>query len=205
MKLITSYLNDQLACPSGIAGQLLVKKMEKDPATTARSEWAVDLLDLSDEDQVLEVGFGNGIALELIARQIPLGSLVGIDHSSLMVKRASERLNQYKEELPLALITAAIEDAPKLEQKFSRVLTINSMMYWPEKEKCLQKIKNMMLPDSKILLVYQPTEANSTEEATRRTGRGISKLLELTGFQEVRTEINLDIMPVPAIAVSGYS
>lgn len=205
MKLITSYLNDQLACPSGIAGQLLVKKMEKDPATRARSEWAVDLLDLSDEDQVLEVGFGNGVALELIARQIPLGSLVGIDHSSLMVKRASARLNQYKEELPLALITAAIEDAPKLEQKFSRVLTINSMMYWPEKEKCLQKIKNMMLPDSKILLVYQPTEANSTEEATRRTGRGISKLLELTGFQEVRTEINLDIMPVPAIAVSGYS
>lgn len=205
MKLITSYLNDQLACPSGMAGQLLVKRMGKDPAVAARAEWAVDLLDLSDEDQVLEIGFGIGSALELMAQQIPLGSLVGIDHSSLMVKCASGRLNGYKEEIPLALITASIEDPPKLEQKFSRVLVINSMMYWPDKEKCLRKIRSMMLPDSKLLMVYQPTEPNSTEEATRRTGRGMSKLLELTGFQEVRTEINLEIAPVPAVAVSGYS
>lgn len=178
--------------------------MEKDPGAKARAAWALDLLDLSDEDQVLEIGFGNGHALEMIASQIPLGSLVGIDHSSLMVKRASERMHRFKEELPLALITASIEDSPKLEQKFSRVLAINSLMYWPEREKCLQKIKNMMLPDGKILIVYQPTEPKATEESTRRTGRGISKLLELTGFQEVRTEINLKIEPVPAVAVSGY-
>jgi len=205
LKLITSYLNDQLACPSGIAGQLLVKKMEKDPAVKARAAWAVDLLDLSDEDQVLEVGFGNGFALELMAGQIPLGSLVGIDQSSLMVKRASDRLVHFKEDLPLALITASIEDPPKLEQKFSRVLASNSMMYWPDKQKCLRIIKSMMLPDSKLLMVYQPTDPNSTEEATRRTGRAMSKLMELTGFQEVRTEINLEITPVPAVAVSGYS
>lgn len=194
-----------MACPTGVAGQLLIKRMEKDESVSARAAWAVDLLDLSDEDQVLEVGFGTGVALEQIARQIPLGSLVGIDHSSLMVKRASDRLRQFKEELPLALITASIEDPPNLEQKFSRVLIINSLMYWPDKEKYLRKIKGMMLPDSKILIVYQPTDPKSTEEATRRTGRGINKLLVLTGFQEVRTEFNLEITPLPAIAISGYS
>lgn len=204
MKLISNYLTDQLACPHGVAGKMLAKSMEKDEPRKQRAAWAVDLLDLSDEEQVLEVGFGNGYSLELIAQQIPLGSLVGIDHSSLMVKLASERMQRYKEELPLALITASIEESPKLEQKFSRVLAINSLMYWPEKEKCLRQIKSMMLPDSRILIVYQPTEPKATEETTRRVGRGISKLLEITGFQEVRTELNMEIPPVPTVAVSGY-
>ena len=205
MKQFSQYLADQLACPRGFAGQWLAKSMDRDQTRRSRAEWAVELLELSQDDQVLEVGFGTGYSLELIARQIPLGALVGIDHSSLMVKRASERLAAYKADMPLALITAGIEDPPNLGQKFNRVLAVNSLMYWADKEKCLRQIRSLMQPDGRILIVHQPGEPEATEETTRRAGRGISKLLELTGFQEVRSEINLGLTPVPAVAVSGYS
>ncbi len=205
MKFINEYLNRQLAHPQGFVGRQLARQWNQSRANQICNAWGVDLLELNQDDQVLEVGFGTGSALQRIARQVPLGSLAGIDHSSLMVKMASERLQAYKQDLPLALITAGIEECPNLEQKFSRVLSVNALMYWHNKELCLRRIKSLMLPDAKIVILHQPPEPKATEESTRRAGRGIARLLELTGFQEVRSAIKLQIEPVPAVAVWGYN
>ncbi len=199
-----NYLNSQLACPRGGMGRLLARQLERE-AHRQRIEWAVEQLQLDDEDQVLDVGFGTGYSLELIARQIPLGSLVGVDHSSLMVRYASERLQQIKQELPLALIAARVENLPRLEQKFNKVLAVNTLAHWDNKEVAVRAIRERMLADGRIVIVQQPLEPKPDEEAVKRLGRGIQKLLDLAGFMEIRVQTNHDLRPVPAVAVTAYS
>jgi hypothetical protein len=42
-------------------------------------------------DHVLEIGFGPGLAIQQVARLVPTGHVVGIDHSALMVQQAGRR------------------------------------------------------------------------------------------------------------------
>src|SRR3979490_276212 len=81
-------LFEQFARPSGwlgrIAGSLMAKGADDD-------RWLVDLLDVQPEDRVLEVGFGPGVAIELIAARATRGLVTGVDSSHVMVRQAPNR------------------------------------------------------------------------------------------------------------------
>ena len=53
--------------------------------------WGVELLQLRDNEQVLEVGCGPGVAIELLASAAPGVRVAGVDPSRLMVRLATER------------------------------------------------------------------------------------------------------------------
>src|ERR1700743_1884355 len=77
--------------PRGAGGVVMGWLMER--LNTAQSRATVDALEPPQGGAVLEVGFGPGQALEMLARKVPLGLVAGVDHSALMVARARRRLN----------------------------------------------------------------------------------------------------------------
>jgi ubiquinone/menaquinone biosynthesis C-methylase UbiE len=52
---------------------------------------AVDLLDVKPDDRVLEIGFGPGAAIALLAERAQRGVVAGVDPSAVMVRQASRR------------------------------------------------------------------------------------------------------------------
>ena len=80
-------LFEQFGRPSGwlgrIAGSLMAKGADDD-------RWLVDLLDVQPEDRVLEVGFGPGVAIELLAARASRGRVAGVDPSDVMVRQATK-------------------------------------------------------------------------------------------------------------------
>ena len=53
--------------------------------------WVIDLLDIQPNDKVLEVGFGPGIGIQLLARSAATGYIAGVDPSEEMVEQAKAR------------------------------------------------------------------------------------------------------------------
>ena len=53
-------------------------------ATTGvgKNEWTISLLNIQRSDNVLEIGFGPGIAIELVSNIVQDGHVVGIDPMS---------------------------------------------------------------------------------------------------------------------------
>jgi hypothetical protein len=88
-RAFTTVLNKQYPCPHGvmgrIAGELMVHQHGKETA------WTVEIADVQPADSVLEIGFGAGKAIELLAEKTPRGSVTGIDLSVTMVQRARAR------------------------------------------------------------------------------------------------------------------
>ena len=82
-------LDGQHGHPRGIIGRMLGERMIRQhmPETT----WTISLLDIHPEDQVLELGFGAGRAIELVAAQATNGHVSGLDHSQEMVRAANRR------------------------------------------------------------------------------------------------------------------
>lgn len=56
-----------------------------------RLRWAVEVLDVDPNDQIMEIGCGHGVAAALICEQLTTGRLVAIDRSDKMITVASER------------------------------------------------------------------------------------------------------------------
>ena len=77
----------QFAKPEGALGWVAGQMMAR--SNRDRSEFVLALLDFQPKDQVLEIGFGPGADLRRASDMA--GFVAGVDHSSLMVKQASQR------------------------------------------------------------------------------------------------------------------
>jgi tRNA A58 N-methylase Trm61 len=53
--------------------------------------WVADLLEVTANDRVLEVGFGPGVVLQRLAKLAPAGHVAGIDQSREMIEQARAR------------------------------------------------------------------------------------------------------------------
>jgi SAM-dependent methyltransferase len=56
-----------------------------------RIDWAVRLLDVAPEDEVLEVGCGPGVAVALVCRRLAGGRITAVDRSGTAIQRATSR------------------------------------------------------------------------------------------------------------------
>src|SRR5579875_3191486 len=78
----------QFARPSGPLGRVAGWMMAR---TDADDRWIVDLLDVQPDDRVLEIGFGPGVAIALLAARATAGIVVGVDPSDVMAQQAARR------------------------------------------------------------------------------------------------------------------
>jgi hypothetical protein len=70
-RIKASLLVGQHGHPTGLVGRMLGEKMVRQhvPETI----WTISLLDLEPENQILEIGFGAGRAIEVVAAQTAKG------------------------------------------------------------------------------------------------------------------------------------
>ena len=63
----------------------------------ARIRWAVDVMDVRPNDNVLEIGCGPGAGAELICARLETGKLFAIDRSESGVDRTKRRCREHVE------------------------------------------------------------------------------------------------------------
>ena len=130
----TRALVSQFHQPHGLGGRAADWVMAHRGSNRKRNVWAVGLLEVQPADHVLEIGFGPGIAIRELARHATRGAVVGVDHSELMVRRASRRnaaaVRAGRVELRLGNAEALPTfDAP-FDAPFDGILAVNSLMFW---------------------------------------------------------------------------
>jgi len=59
-----------------------------------RISWAIELLDVSSADQVLEIGCGPGVAMALVCDRLSGGRITGIDRSATAIWRSPAEVHQ---------------------------------------------------------------------------------------------------------------
>lgn len=110
------------------------------------ASWAIDLLDVQPSDQILEVGFGPGVGIQLLAKSAWSGRVVGVDHSEEMVEQATVRNAKAIEAGRVDLREGSVERLPFEDATFDSVLAVNSMQVWPDAGAGLREIRRVMKP-----------------------------------------------------------
>ena len=84
-----SVVGKQLQHPRGLLGKVLFRGMAK--STIAHARWAADLMEVDPGDEILEVGFGNGANIDLLATLAPKGHVTGVEVSETALEMASKK------------------------------------------------------------------------------------------------------------------
>lgn len=136
------------------------------PTNRARNSWAVSLLEVQPTDRVLEVGFGPGLAVAELARRATQGHVYGIDHSEVMLLRASRHNAAVIQAGRVELVHASVERLPSFGEALDAVLVANSVGFWAEPTERLRDLRAALQPGGRIALVSQPRCPGATRDTT---------------------------------------
>jgi ubiquinone/menaquinone biosynthesis C-methylase UbiE len=176
MTVLKSILLRMFGRPSGALGKLGGMIMARTNASFARS--AITLLDVAATDKVLEVGFGPGVGIQLLAEAASAGRVAGIDSSKEMLEQAKGRNAAAIASGLVDLRQGAVENMSFEDDAFDAVLAINSMQVWPDIVAGLRAIGRVTRPGGRIALGF-----------TRYSGQpqtGVAESLSAAGFADVR-------------------
>jgi ubiquinone/menaquinone biosynthesis C-methylase UbiE len=162
--------------PEGLLGRfggVVMARMNRPGAA-----WGVGLLELRAGEKVLEVGFGPGVAIEILAGAAPKVRVAGIDPSAEMVRQAVRRNAAAIARHAVDLREGFADDLPFDGDTFDAALAINSLQVWPDAMAGLREVRRVIKADGRVALVFTPRSGQAQA--------GIKELLANAGFAEPR-------------------
>jgi len=185
--------------PRGAAGSVTGWVFAHRPSNRQRNRWVVSLLGVRPVDQVLELGFGPGVAVAELVRA-GAAHVYGIDHSGVMLRQASRRNAAAIRAGRVTLINAPADQLPTaVDGPFDAILAVNSLGFWPAPAERLAELRRRLAPGGRIAIASQPRCPGATADTSRGAAREIEDLLRDTGFSQVSTQ-TLPLSP-PVICV----
>lgn len=182
-----SLLAGQHGHPRGIIGYVLGEQMVRQhiPETA----WTISLLDIQPEDQVLELGFGAGRAIELVAVQVSNGGHVsGIDISQAMMRAASRRNARAIKSGQVTLLHSDLTTLPFPDNQFDKVFSIQTLYFWPDPQRALAEIFRVLKPSATLVIMLST---------------GTIDIVEVTGLE--RYQLLLEVQIIPTMKQLGFT
>jgi len=146
-----------------------------------RLRWAVRVLDIAPEDQVLEIGCGSGVAVSLVCDRLAGGCITAIDRSGTAIKRARERNADHVASGKAVLRQVDLAEFT-VDQRFDKVFAVNVNLFWVRSaDPQLMIIKEHLRPDGVLRLFY---ERPGTEKVSHMA-KAVTAALSSQGFSTV--------------------
>ncbi len=160
-RIETSLLTGQHGHPRGVIGRMLGERMVRQhiPETT----WTISLLDIQPEDQILELGFGAGRAIELVAAQATNGHVSGLDHSQEMVRAASRRNAKAIKSGQVTLYHGDITTLPFTDNQFDKIFSIQTLYFWSDPPRTLAEIFRVLKPGAMLVMTLSTGTIDTAE------------------------------------------
>jgi ubiquinone/menaquinone biosynthesis C-methylase UbiE len=176
MSLKDRILMRMFGRPQGLAGRLGGRILAH--ANRRFAEEIVAFLDVEPSHIILEIGFGPGVAIALLARKAPAGRVAGIDVSTEMVEQARARNAAAIRAGAVDLRYGTVERLPFEDAAFDLALAINSMQVWPDRDAGLREIRRVLRPGGRVALAFTPRSGHPRA--------GVAEVLEAAGFEDAR-------------------
>jgi ubiquinone/menaquinone biosynthesis C-methylase UbiE len=147
----------QLRKPAGHTGKKVGLMMNK--ANTFLYEFTLETMQLSANDAVLEIGFGNGNFFQQLYAAAKDLQLTGLDFSDTMVKAAAQNNQSLITEGKLSLIQGSSNKMPFADNSFDKIFCINVIYFWDEPHQHLQEIKRVLKPGGQFFATIRTKES----------------------------------------------
>lgn len=138
-----------------------------------RFTWALEKVDASENESILEIGCGTGILAALIAGGLNKGRVTVLDKSKPMMIKAAHHLEQNIIAGRAEVVTNefALYNA---REKFDKVVAFNVNFFWKESPEEFEVLKSTLQKDS-VLFVFYDTPGKMKSTISDRIKENLSK------------------------------
>ena len=151
---LTRYLSGQAARPHGLGGPLIGRLWVKETAKV--NDAALDLLAPTTGEDILEIGFGPGRTLGLLAER--RSRVTGVDVSEAMLDLATRRNGEHVRTGTLKLHRTNGVALPLDDDSVDAVLSVHNVYFWPEPQMTIAEIARVLRPGGRVLLAFRGIE-----------------------------------------------
>ena len=152
------------ALPSGVAGRLAGWIMSH---TNEQTE-VLGLLDVHPGDRVLEVGYGPGQLIRLIAGRTAATAIHGVDPSPAMRAAATRRNRAAVVAGRVALALGTAEHTDLGTGSVDRAVAVNNVAIWPDLEAGVQEFRRVLVEGGTAVIAWHGGTAPSAIGARLR-------------------------------------
>ena len=151
-----AWIISQLGRPRGLFGRLLGRILNR--ANLPLNLHMVGALDLPPDAEVLEVGFGGGVALELIFRHAPDARVTGVERATDMLALVRRRFPDALRGGRLELVEASVEQLPLADGRFDAACSANCVYFWKDVDAGLRELARVIRPGGVLVLAINSPE-----------------------------------------------
>jgi trans-aconitate methyltransferase len=141
----------------------------------ARIRWAVDVVDVQPNDQVLEIGCGAGHAAGLIASRLDKGRLLAIDRSESGVDRTKRRNEALVETGRLVVRHIDLATLRVPVKRLDKVFAFNVNLFWVRD--CHNEVALLherLSPGGTIHLFYEATRRDQVPTVVEKSSAALA-------------------------------
>lgn len=192
----------QFRRPRGPLGALAGRIMATRPSNRIRNAKTVELMHLRPDSRVLEIGCGPGLALSRCALVVTSGRLVGLDHSSVMIRQARRRLRRLGAGNRVELVEGGVGRLTDWPTTFDCIFSLNVIQFQNDKVGFYEAVSRALVPGGFCLTTYQPRLAAGGPGSADHLIDTIEDALIATCFGQVR-RVEIIGGDTPAICIIG--
>jgi ubiquinone/menaquinone biosynthesis C-methylase UbiE len=183
-RIEASFFGDNYGRPKGLRGRLLGERMIQQHAP--ETAWTLELLDLQPGDQVLELGFGAGRAVELVTKQVTSGHVYGLDISEEMVRSASRRNAQAIKAGRVSLQQGdLLTTLPFTENQFDKIYTIQTFYFWKDPLAVMAELLRVLKPGGKLVVTLSTGTSDESQKSWFEQIQEIVEMKVVPGMQQL--------------------
>jgi ubiquinone/menaquinone biosynthesis C-methylase UbiE len=145
-------LAEQLRLPAGLLGIKVGENMNK--GNRLMNLESIRQLEVSDNDNILEIGMGNGFFVKDIISLANNVHYTGCDFSATMVSEATALNRSYASNAKFELTAA--ENLPFSNAVFDKVFTVNTIYFWDNAAITLAEIRRVLKPNGILIVTLRP-------------------------------------------------
>ncbi|MBC9795259.1 class I SAM-dependent methyltransferase [Sinomicrobium weinanense] len=193
MKLLKA-IGKQLQHPRGLFGKILFAWMTRMTITHAR--WTADLLDVQPNDDILEIGFGNGANIKLLLQRASGGTVTGVEISETALEMASGKNAKAISEGKVILHLAPGNTLPSTDGVFDKACTVATAYVIEDPGAVFKEMYRVLKPNGRAAVTFPIRENFMRFKPVGTEGFYLHKLADLetafrdAGFINCRTERN---------------
>lgn len=193
MKLLKA-IGKQMQYPRGVFGKILFAWMTR--MTIAHARWTVDLMDIQPDDDIIEIGFGNGANIKLLLQRAVRGSVAGVEISETAIKMASKKNAKAISEGRVKLHQAAGNSLPFEAGVYDKACTVATAYVIEDPGAVFKEMYRVLKPNGRAAVTFPVRENFKRFKPVGTEGFYLHELADLekafrdAGFVNCRTEDN---------------
>ncbi|MCG8618923.1 MAG: class I SAM-dependent methyltransferase [Desulfobacterales bacterium] len=157
MRSLTRFFSEQARTPRGLFGRFFMSRVF-DRGNLPLNRFVEQTLALNGHEQLLEIGYGTGLLIAALARQLTTGAIHGIDLSETMAAIAKKKNRSSIRGGKVTLDQGDFNTVPPSDpydgNRFDAVFTVNTIYFWPEPQRTLAGIHRVLKPGGRLIIGF---------------------------------------------------